>query len=270
MTVKAKLNRKVQQHIEQYRSALEHSAIQYNVSADISNMKEGDCLIIDGNVSEKKWNSLEKITKQHIVIENKDRKLSAILPQSLNSMYEEYLGTKVKEDSEITVIYHGNISGGYCRFSGELPEGTAKDQEYLDKLGLSPESGIFNSPLYALKFDLTLDGILEAFYTAFELPKAGAWWHGRMGKDYNLIFNIDELIIPLLDHGNIFPGSPDMRTINFYTGIMVKKCKKGYALSCLASYPHHKLADFSINVFDGVAQDKLESAILEPTTTYRY
>ena len=228
MTLKAKLNSKVKQHIEKYRSALKHSANQYSASADISNMKEGDCLIIDGNVSAKKWNSLEKITKQHIVIENKDRELSTMLPQSLNSMYEKYLGTKVREDSEITVIYHGDNSGGYCRFSGELPEGMAKNQEYLDKLGLSIESGIFNSPLYALKFDLTLDGILEAFYTAFELPKAGAWWHGRMGNDYNLIFNTDELIISLLDNGNIFPDSPDMRTINFYTGVMVKKYENGY------------------------------------------
>jgi hypothetical protein len=270
MTLKAKLNSKVKQHIEEYRSALQRSANQYNVSADISKMKEGDCLIIDDNVSAKNWNSLEKITKQYIVIKEKDRKLSTRLPQSLNSMYEKYLGTKVKEGSEITVIYHGDNSGGYCRFSGELPEGMAKDQEYLDQLGLSLKSGIFNSPLYALKFDLTLDGILEAFYTAFELPKAGAWWHGLMGKDYNLIFNIDELIIPLLDNGNISPDSPAMQKINFYTGIMVKKCKKGYAVSCLASYPHHKLVDFSINIFDGLAQDKLESTILEPTTTYCY
>ena len=156
MTLKSKLNSKVKQHIEKYRSALEHSTNQYNVSADISKMKEGDCLIIDGNVTAKKWNSLKNTTKQYIVI--KDRKLSAILPQSLNPMYEKYLGTKVKEGSEITVIYHGDNSGGYCRFYGDLPKDMANDQEYLDKLDLSLEASIYDPPLYTLKFESTLDG----------------------------------------------------------------------------------------------------------------
>ena len=204
-------------------------------------------LIIDGDVAAKKWSSLEKITNQYIVIDEKDKHRETTPPQSLNLMYEKYLGTNVREGSDITVTYHGHSHGGLCEFHGDL----------------------YNSPLDALKFDLNLDGILEAFYTAFELPKAGAWWHGLMGLDYNLIFNIDDLIIPLLRNQNISPDSPAMHMENFYTGLMVKRCGNGYTVSCLASYPHFKVVDFSINICDGSAL-KLESVILEPATTYYY
>jgi hypothetical protein len=246
-----KLQDDIATQLRYYRKALENQHILLGLSVinKFGDIEDGVPHLIDISITRNKWTALEKIANSLIITEIDGE--SEKEPVSIDSLFESCTGISVILPGKFMAAYRGNHHGGSTEYYIENSNGI---DDYLNALHASNN----------------LDALIKGFYVALELPKKGAFWHGLYGRDYNFIFNNDQLIRFLKSRSTKPTDGKEIDRVGRPAGLRVIKSGDEYCVSCLAFYPDGSIKDLSILIKGGQIEICPDVEIMDATSQILY
>ena len=211
---------------------------------------DGPSCLIEAFITRKKWETLDKIANSYLGLNDNDIKTGRE-PININGLFDSCAGIYVVKPGNIMAAYSGDSQGGSTAYYIE----TALDKE---------------SYLHAINLTNSLDALIEGYYVALELPRKGVFWHGLYGRDYNFIFNNDQLVNVLKSRSTKPTDGKEIDRLGHPAGLRVIKSGDEYCVSCLAFYPDGAIKDLSILIKGGQIEICPDIEIMDATSQMFY
>ena len=248
----AKKNAEKARREREFINAINRSIKKNNMKA----IKSLDCVesdqiyLIDMQANEAKWNALDSAASATLAINDKEIKNGCGEPIDIKMFLKECPNSLVVDGFKIMAAYSGDSHGGHTELYSESKEGKS---EFL--------SGI--------KIFETVDGFIEGFFIALQLPTKGIYWHGLYGRDYKFMLNNRHFIDVLCSNMSL-QAEEAVEKIAAPAGIRFVKSGDCYEVSCLAAYPNGSIVDMSISVSDGNIKIQPIKSVLDSKATILY
>lgn len=213
--------------------------------SNIQKLSEGEVSSLDCSYVADRWGALDTATESIITITDNDISKGKKGPYPIDCIFNSFKGIE-KDNAPIgaTAEYSGDHKGGHTDI-------------YVN--GVNGKESLLPS----MTFNMTIDGMIEAFYVTFELHKKGAYWHGFYGRDDIFLLHDGQLASALRDRLHLMLEGQDLQKLVMPMGIRIEKYSEGYTVSCLALEANGSIVDKSINVTMGKATKNHEKVIIE-------
>ena len=218
-------------------------------------LMEGEILQLDGSDVSEKWTVLDKVAAEYISVERGVRERKYII----NELFDSFNNSQKKSEVDIYAEYTGDDT-----FGGSTELFCKRDDKSMNLLSIGFGKYSF---LDEIKFEMTVTGLIEAFYVAMILPTKGVFWHGHAFID-----DCSFILAKDLAYGDRsvreediseYHGKNWLDKLGIPLGIRIKREDMGYSVSCLALYVDSRIIDRSIKVLNGKAIQNEKQVILE-------
>ena len=151
---------------------------------------------------------------------------------SFTKAIDELPHLKILPGHEISCRYDGDSHGGGTDFFSE--HDGSKTDDFLQFISA----------------DKSVEGLFEAFYLVFELPRVGAFWHGFYGIDYTYITSEQQVLTELL-YRNFFDKYDDENALVILrkpSGFMICAQDDGLRASLMADEANTGVVELSVSI----------------------
>ena len=228
----------------------------------INDMILGEILQVSHSDILKRWRTLDKVAAENISVERGVRERKYII----NELFDSFNNSQKNSGVDIYAEYAGDDT-----FGGSTNLFCEHDDKPMDLLSKCLNQYSF---LDEIKFEMTLAGLIEAFYVAMILPTKGVYWHGHAFIDHCSFILAKDLFYKSrhLREKKIceYHGKNWLDKLAISLGIRIKREDMGYLVSCLALYVNYRIIDRSIKILDGKVIQNEKQLILDSEMRVMY
>jgi len=193
--------------------------------------KSKEVYVLDTPYLQKLWNQSAASFKEVAsgLIEKSKQESKDI---SFTKAIDELPHLKTLPDHEIFCRYDGDSHGGHTDFFS-LQDGSKTD-----------------GFLQFIRADRSIEGLFEAFYLVFELPRIGAFWHDFYGIDYTYIASEAQVLTELL-HRHFFDKYDDENAsaiLKMPSGFMICAEDDSLRASLMADEANTGVVELSVTI----------------------
>lgn len=177
------------------------------------------------SVFKDQWSLLKDAAKATIRVSEEDISRGHGPPYDVSALLEAAKATRLSPSIRLTASYSGDGHGGSTTVYGLGSYGERR-----------PWSEV-------LTFEMTLNGLVEAFYFAHALPRLGVYWHGLYDRDHSFVTSDKGLVSFFADALATADGKSWVEAFSTPAGLRVRRIGTDFAVACLAVSPSGGLTD---------------------------